>query len=93
LVWLWRFFIEGLRTDSLTLGNLRISQVVAILAFAVCTALLVYFNTKTKKQTETLPYEAMFAEEMEEETIEEFEECEETETVIEETEEVKITEE
>lgn len=36
-----RFFIEGLRTDSLYVFGLRISQVVGLVCFVVCTALLV----------------------------------------------------
>ncbi|MCL2740315.1 MAG: prolipoprotein diacylglyceryl transferase, partial [Oscillospiraceae bacterium] len=32
---LGRFFIEGLRVDSLMLGNLRISQAIAALSFVV----------------------------------------------------------
>ncbi len=68
---LGRFFIEGLRTDSLTLGKIRISQMVAIIAFVACTALIIYLNNKNKKQCETLPYEEMFKEQMdEEETLE-----------------------
>lgn len=38
---LGRMFIEGLRTDSLYLGAFRVSQLVAGISFAVCTALLV----------------------------------------------------
>lgn len=36
-----RMFIEGLREDSLWLGSIRISQLVAFLFFVVCTVLLV----------------------------------------------------
>ncbi|MBE6693340.1 MAG: prolipoprotein diacylglyceryl transferase [Ruminococcaceae bacterium] len=36
-----RFFIEGLRTDSLYVFGLRISQIVGLVCFVVCTALLV----------------------------------------------------
>ncbi len=67
---LGRFFIEGLRTDSLTIGEIRISQMVAALAFIVCTVLLVYFLNKSKKASETLPYEAMFEEQMKDEESE-----------------------
>ncbi len=59
-----RFFIEGLRTDSLTLGKIRISQMVAIIAFVTCTALVLYLYNKHKKKAETLPYEEMFKEQM-----------------------------
>lgn len=43
LAWygLGRFFIEGLRTDSLYVGTLRISQVVGLVCFLAGTALLV----------------------------------------------------
>ena len=66
---LGRFFIEGIRTDSLTLGQIRISQMVAIVAFIACTALLIFLMNKNKKISETLPYEEMFKEEMEDEEV------------------------
>ena len=44
-----RFFIEGMRTDSLMLGSLRISQVVGIVAFLLCGAALIFFLV-TKKE-------------------------------------------
>ncbi len=43
---LGRMFIEGLRQDSLYIGPLRVSQVLAGLIFAACTALLIYFAYK-----------------------------------------------
>lgn len=36
-----RFFIEGLRTDSLMLGSFRVSQLLAALLFLICGALLI----------------------------------------------------
>lgn len=39
-----RFFIEGLRTDSLMLGPLRISQIVAAVCFLGSLALIIYFR-------------------------------------------------
>jgi len=45
-----RFWIEGLRTDSLYLGPIRISQLVALLCVAVGTAVIVYKRNKTKKR-------------------------------------------
>ena len=66
-----RFFIEGLRTDSLTLGKIRISQMVAALAFIICITLLLYFLKKNKVRKEELPYEAMFKEQMDDITDEE----------------------
>lgn len=41
-----RFFVEGLRTDSLMLGNIRISQLLSLLIFIVCTTLYI---TKREK--------------------------------------------
>lgn len=50
IIWygLARFFIEGLRTDSLTLGagGIKISQLVAALCVAVGVALLIVFRNK-----------------------------------------------
>ncbi|MBR6727103.1 MAG: prolipoprotein diacylglyceryl transferase [Clostridia bacterium] len=45
-----RMLIEGLRTDSLMLGALRVSQLVGFLCFVVCTALLVYFAMRCRRQ-------------------------------------------
>ena len=44
---LGRAFIEGLRTDSLYLGSLRISQVLAIVSCVAATALLILFHFRT----------------------------------------------
>jgi len=44
-----RFFIEGLRTDSLTLGNIRISQAVSLLLF-VCAGVTLWYKNKKAKQ-------------------------------------------
>lgn len=43
---LGRFFIEGLRTDSLYVGNFRISQVIGLLSFLVGLAFLIVFYFK-----------------------------------------------
>jgi phosphatidylglycerol:prolipoprotein diacylglycerol transferase len=43
-----RFFIEGLRTDSLYLGSFRISQVLAGLLFTVCIVLFFVRRYKSK---------------------------------------------
>ena len=43
-----RFWIEGLRTDSLYLGPLRVSQIVALLCVVIGTGLIIYFRTKAK---------------------------------------------
>ena len=47
-----RMFIEGLRTDSLWLipDVIRVSQLVAAVCFAVCTALLVFFAVRYKNK-------------------------------------------
>ncbi len=47
---LGRFFIEGLRSDSLYLGssNIKISQLLALCAFVVSAALLLFFTIKRK---------------------------------------------
>ncbi len=41
---LGRFFIEGLRTDSLMFGNLRVAQIVSILLFIIGLILIFYKN-------------------------------------------------
>ncbi len=46
---LGRFFIEGLRTDSLYVGNFRISQVIGLLSFIVGLAFLIVFYFKKAK--------------------------------------------
>ncbi|MGN1034575.1 MAG: prolipoprotein diacylglyceryl transferase [Oscillospiraceae bacterium] len=44
-----RFFIEGLRIDSLMLGKVRISQAVSLLLF-VCTGVTLWYKNKKAKQ-------------------------------------------
>ena len=44
-----RMFIEGLRTDSLYIGSFRISQVLGLLCFLACTALMVYMLYRQKR--------------------------------------------
>ncbi len=46
---LGRFWIEGLRTDSLYLGPVRISQLVAASCFIIGLILIIYFKSKDKK--------------------------------------------
>ena len=46
---LGRFFIEGLRTDSLMWGPVRVSQALAFCAFAVSVALLIVLGRKKKQ--------------------------------------------
>ncbi len=47
---LGRAFIEGLRTDSLMLGNFRVSQILAASSFIVATILLIVFKVVTEKK-------------------------------------------
>lgn len=59
LVWygFGRFFIEGLRTDSLYFFSLRISQVVALVTVIVGICVLIYLQKKPIKEPETEPLE------------------------------------
>ena len=49
---LGRMFIEGLRTDSLYIGNtgIRVSQLVAFICFVVGTGLVIYFTFFSKSK-------------------------------------------
>lgn len=51
LIWysLARFFIEGLRTDSLMLYNLKIAQLISVIAIIIGVLLLIYSNKKNDK--------------------------------------------
>lgn len=44
-----RFFIEGLRTDSLYIGPLRVAQVVSLVVILVFSAILLYNRKRLKK--------------------------------------------
>ncbi len=46
---LGRFFIEGLRTDSLIIGTLRVSQVLAAVCVITSVILLIIFSLKVKR--------------------------------------------
>ncbi|MFL6559531.1 MAG: prolipoprotein diacylglyceryl transferase family protein, partial [Bacillus sp. (in: firmicutes)] len=48
LIWysIGRFFIEGLRTDSLMLGSLRMAQTISIALVIGALAILIYRRTK-----------------------------------------------
>lgn len=52
-----RFFVEGLRTDSLMLGNIRISQMLSLALFITALALYIYnfvrFNAKKVEKCRT----------------------------------------
>ena len=47
-----RMWIEGLRTESLYLGNIRISQLVSIILFVVFGSILFYFAYRNRKMSE-----------------------------------------
>lgn len=53
---LGRMFIEGLRTDSLYIfnGTIKVSQLIGLLAFAVCFGLLIFFRIKGFKTQKPL---------------------------------------
>lgn len=44
-----RFFIEGLRTDSLMIGNIRVSQVLALVCFISSVIILIVAGNKVKR--------------------------------------------
>lgn len=46
---LGRFFIEGLRTDSLTIGSLRVSQALAAICVVISIILLITISSKVKR--------------------------------------------
>lgn len=58
---LGRFFIEGLRTDSLLIGSIRVSQLVAILCVLASLVLLVSIHSKIKRSNDP-DYLVLFAE-------------------------------
>lgn len=45
-----RFFVEGLRTDSLMIGNIRQAQLLSLCAFVASILLLIIFNKKNKNK-------------------------------------------
>jgi phosphatidylglycerol:prolipoprotein diacylglycerol transferase len=49
---LGRFFIEGLRTDSLLLGTIRISQLLALLCFLASVLTLVFILSKIRREAD-----------------------------------------
>ncbi len=57
-----RMIIEGLRTDSLYLGPMRVSQWVSGALMLVCAAILIYVFVRLKNAKEALAYESMFDE-------------------------------
>lgn len=51
-----RGFIEGLRTDSLYLGSLRVSQLLGFASALFCLILLIFFKIKTAKNESYVRY-------------------------------------
>ena len=45
-----RFFIEGLRTDSLMMGNIRASQLLSLIIFIACTLIYIIFAKKQRNK-------------------------------------------
>ena len=74
-----RMFIEGFRTDSLYIGNIRISQLVGLLCVGVGVTLLVVFGIKCRRAPAPIPVAAP-APETEEKTKTDDSETEESET-------------
>lgn len=80
-----RFFIEGLRTDSLYIGVLRVSQIVAFLSAVAGIALyVILFLRKKKAAAENGEYNELF---------EDYEDLDEEAAEVEETEGIDETEE
>ena len=75
-----RMFIEGLRTDSLYIGNtgIRVSQMLGFLLFALATALIIYGRIVVSKKAKTALAEGVRAEETAEEELVEEASVEET---------------
>ncbi|HNX64406.1 MAG TPA: prolipoprotein diacylglyceryl transferase [Oscillospiraceae bacterium] len=48
-----RFFIEGLRTDSLYLGLIRVSQLLAIICVVIAVFLIIFIRGKVKRYPES----------------------------------------
>ncbi len=45
-----RFFVEALRTDSLMLGSVKVSQLLAAICVVVCLGLIIFFRIRMKKK-------------------------------------------
>lgn len=62
LIWygFGRMLIEGLRTDSLMLGNLRVSQGVGLVSVAVGVVLMVILSKKMKEKTTSEEYVSVY---------------------------------
>ena len=57
-----RGFIELLRTDSLMLGNIRVSSLLSFTLFAVCLALFIWAYKRSQKTRVATEYVSMFEE-------------------------------
>ncbi|MFT8889254.1 MAG: prolipoprotein diacylglyceryl transferase [Ethanoligenens sp.] len=58
-----RFFIEGLRTDSLMIGNIRVSQLVAAVTFVAALCLIVFKRMKLRQMAaDKAAYTPLFTE-------------------------------
>lgn len=62
LIWygFGRMLIEGLRTDSLMIGNLRVSQCVGLMSFLLGAILMVIFGKKSHLSESTEEYAAVY---------------------------------
>ena len=56
-----RFFIEGLRTDSLYLGTMKVSQVVAILSFVTALVLIIVRRVQIRDVKRNADYHSLYA--------------------------------
>lgn len=59
-----RFFIEGLRIDSLKIGDVRVSQVVSAVAFIVCATLMVILAIRHSRKDIPQDYTPLFETEL-----------------------------
>lgn len=68
LIWygFGRMLIEGLRTDSLMLGGLRVSQIVGLISFVIGVVLLVVLFSKKKHDDKTEPEKTVLADDISE---------------------------
>ena len=55
-----RMFIEGLRSDSLYIGPLRVSQVLAMVSCAIAVALIIILRAKYKDDPDAVAAEAYY---------------------------------
>ena len=60
---LGRFLIEGIRTDSLMIGSLRVSQLLSALAVVICLVVYILIIRGKKKVNEEENYQSVFEQE------------------------------